>query len=266
MEIFIIKWLLLLIIGASWVTISTIIAEKVSGKLGGLIAGLPSTAAMSLLFIGITQNIDATVKATTIVPLSSGLYCFFFLAYLILSRKGFKVGLIGALVVWFIFAIVAYMLNVKEFYISVVSWIVLVSLSLFIAIKWIKIDTHSTLRNKKSTSLAFKAILSGLVISSIVLLSKIAGPVWGGIFATFPALTISTLIITSRSADIEFTRLIAKNILISTTTTIGLYAIIVRYIYPELGLLLGTIVSYLLMLIVSIPLCYMAFERLKRAK
>lgn len=266
METFIVKWLLSLIIGSIWVTLSTLIAEKISGKLGGLIAGLPSTAAMSLLFIGITQNTDATVKATTIVPLSSGLYCFFFLTYLILSKKGFKVGLIGALVVWFIFAIVAYLLKIDEFYISVLSWIILVSSSLFIATKWIKVDAHSAPMAKKATSLAFKAALSGLVISSIVFLSKVAGPVWGGIFATFPALTISTLIITSRSSDIEFTRLIAKNILISTTTTIGLYTIIVRYAYPEFGLLLGTIVSYMLMLIISIPLYYIVFERLKRLK
>ncbi|MBN1332071.1 DUF3147 family protein [Candidatus Dojkabacteria bacterium] len=264
MDTFILKLLLSLFVGSTWVTISTLIAERLSGKLGGLIAGLPSTAVISLLFIGLTQDIDASAKATTIVPLSSGLYSFFFLAYLVLSKRGFKVGLTGALLIWFAFALLAYILHLENFSISVITWFILVTSSLFIVIRFIKIDDMASVDTKKTTSILFKAVLSGIVIGSIVLVSKLAGPVWGGIFATFPALTISTLLIAVRSSSVEFTRLIAKNILISTTTTIGLYAIIVRYFYPEFGLVIGTIMSYLLMLIISVPLYYLVFEKLKK--
>lgn len=60
------------LVGSIWITASTIIDEKISRKLGGLIAGLPSTTIRSLLFIGITQSTDAAVQASLIVPFSSG--------------------------------------------------------------------------------------------------------------------------------------------------------------------------------------------------
>ncbi len=263
-QTFIIKWLLSLIVGSSWVTLSTMIAEKVSGKIGGLILGLPSTAVVSLLFVGITQDIDASIEAATVVPLSSGLYCFFFLTYLLLTRKGFKIALTGSLLVWFSFAVLAFLLNIKSFTISVIAWLIIVPISIFIVTKFMKIDNDLKPKKKSSSSLLFKAVVSGIVISTIVLLSKLLGAVWGGIFATFPALTISTLLITAKSGDLEFTKVIMKNVLISTTTTIGIYAIIVRFVYPEFGIYLGTLISYAIMLLISAPLYYLVFERVKK--
>ena len=107
MDPFITKWLLSLIIGSFWVVISTVIAEKISGKIGGLILGLPTTAVVSLLFIGLTQDLESVLKASKIVPFMSGFYCFFFLTYLIRSKKGFMIGLINALIIWFLFAFIA---------------------------------------------------------------------------------------------------------------------------------------------------------------
>lgn len=261
---FIIKWLLSLIVGSAWVTISTVIAEKVSGKLGGLILGLPSTAVVSILFVGITQDTDASMKAATVVPLSSGLYCFFFLTYLLLTKKGFKVALSGSLLVWFTFAVVAYLLHIENFLVSFLAWIIIVPSSIFLVTRFMKIDNDLKPKKKSSSSLLFKAIVSGIVISTIVLLSKLLGAVWGGVFATFPALTISTLLITAKSGDIDFTKVIMKNVLISTTTTIGIYAIIVRFVYPEFGIYLGTVISYIIMLLISVPLYYLVFERIKK--
>lgn len=73
MDPFIFKVLLSLLIGIVWVIVSTNIAERVSGKLGGLIVGLPSTAVISILFVGLTQGTPAALTSSMIVPYSSGL-------------------------------------------------------------------------------------------------------------------------------------------------------------------------------------------------
>ncbi|MCJ7826084.1 DUF3147 family protein [Patescibacteria group bacterium] len=263
MDPFLYKWFLSLVVGSTWITLSTIIAEKVSGKLGGLIAGLPSTAVVSLLFIGFTQGTDAAVRASLIVPFSSGLYCFFFISYLILSKKGFKQALFGSLAVWFSFAIIASFFKPQSMFISIILWLLLISSCILWTVKNIDIKEKQIPKKITSSSVWFKAILSGIVISSVVLLSKVAGPTWGGIFATFPALTISAFLITVKSGGVEFTRLLAKNILISTTTTIGLFAILTYLLYPLIGIWLGTVISYLALLLISLPLYYFVFEKLK---
>lgn len=262
---FLYKLFLSLVVGSSWVTISTIIAEKISGKLGGLITGLPSTAAISLLFVAYTQDMDAIQDATLVVPFSAGLYTYFYLTYLVATKKGFYPGLVISLIVWLFFAVLVSKMEIVNLMQSVIVWIVLVGTSLFLLIRYIHIDTSVSNVKVRKSPLGIKVVISSLVIACIVVISKLMGPVWGGILSTFPALATSTFLITYRSGGVEFTRLIAKNVMISTTTTIGLYAILVRYLYPELGLIFGTIVSYLLLLVISVPLYFFVFERLRKA-
>jgi len=263
MDDFLIKWLLSLVIGSTWVTVSTIVAEKVSGKLGGLIAGLPSTAVVSLLFIGLTQGLDPALTAAKIVPFSSGLYCFYFLTYVVLTKKGFRFGFISSLMVWFAFAFIASRIFIPNLLSSSIVWLILVTATIWWVHKYVRIDKKLIPEKIESSPLWVKALLSGLVISSVVLIGKLAGPTWGGIFATFPALTISTFLITIRSGGVEFTRLIAKNIHISTTTTISIFAILSYFLYPVLGIILGTIAAYVALMAISIPLYYLIFDKLK---
>lgn len=263
MDPFIFKVLLSLLIGIVWVIVSTNIAERVSGKLGGLIVGLPSTAVISLLFVGLTQGMPAALTSSMIVPYSSGLYCFFFVTFLLLTKKGFKIGFFSSLIVWFVFAFVAAKFPPNNLLESIIVGLILITLTIFWAVKKIHIDHKLIPKNIVSGSLWLKAIITGTVIGLIVIISKIAGPRWGGIFATFPALTISTMLITIKSGGVEFSRLIAKNVLISTTTTISIFAILCYFLYPITGVILGTIFAYIGLLIISIPLYFLFLDKIK---
>jgi len=263
MDPFITKVILSLIIGIVWVVVSTYIAERVSGKLGGLIVGLPSTAVISILFIGLTQGVTNAMIASVIVPFSSGLYCFYFITFLLLTKKGFAIGFIGSLIVWFLFATISSMYSPNSIITSVTVWLLLDTACIWWTVK--NIHINNTLIPKKiiSSPLWLKAILTGSIICLIVIIGKIAGPKWGGVFATFPALTISTFLITIKSGGVEFTRLIAKNVLISTTTTISLFAILCYFLYPITGVILGTVFAYLGLLIISFPLYFLVFDKIK---
>ncbi|MCR4277131.1 MAG: DUF3147 family protein [Candidatus Roizmanbacteria bacterium] len=263
MDLFIIKVFFSLITGIIFVVISTYLAERVSGKLGGIIVGLPSTAVISILFVGLTQGIPAAKTAAAIVPYSSGLYCFFFIVYLLTTKKDFKIGFAFSLLVWLFFAFFASFISPKNLFNSIIIGFILITLTIYWAVKKIHIN-HSLIPKKIiSSPIWLKALLTVSVIATIVVISKLAGPKWGGIFATFPALTISTILITVKSGGTEFTRLIAKNVLISTTTTISLFAIFSYFLFPLVGLILGSIFAYIGLLVVSIPLYLLIFNKLK---
>ena len=94
--------------------------------------------------------------------------------------------------------------------------------------------------------IALRALFGGAVIAFAVLMGKLGGPVLGGVFATFPAVFLSTLIITYRTGGASFSRAVTKALMVSGTISVGLYAILVRYLYPWLGLLYGTSIALVL--------------------
>ncbi|MDI9559183.1 MAG: DUF3147 family protein, partial [Pseudomonadota bacterium] len=53
-NIFVLKLILSFIVGSLWITMVTILAEKYGTRIGGLMAGLPSTILISLFFIAWT--------------------------------------------------------------------------------------------------------------------------------------------------------------------------------------------------------------------
>lgn len=241
-----IKWLLSLIVGGSWVTITTVVAERLGPKLGGLIGGMPSTALISFLFIALTQSTQAAVTATTIVPASVGFYSFFFLTYLLTTKFGFHKALALSLITWFIFAALALTIGIQSIITSISIWLILVAFSIMFVQTKVTLRPVKTIKIHYTTAMILeRALLSGLIISIAVLMAKLAGPNWGGVLSTFPALTISTLLIIRKTAGLEFTRHIMKNFMISMTMNLGIFALLVRQTYPWYGPWVGTGFSYM---------------------
>src|SRR5260221_14387282 len=85
-DLFTLKLILSFVVGGSYVIGATIVADNLGTKLGGLIAGLPSTILFGLLFIAWTQNTQASVEATTLLPAVIGVACFFLITYVYFIR------------------------------------------------------------------------------------------------------------------------------------------------------------------------------------
>ena len=79
-----------------------------------------------------------------------------------------------------------------------------------------------------------------------VLFAKLGGPVFGGIFAAFPAMFISILTVTYKTYGIDFSRAMTKPLMITGMFTIVIYAISVKYLYIITGLYIGTLLSILI--------------------
>jgi uncharacterized membrane protein (GlpM family) len=233
------------IVGSTWVTLTTVAAERFGSKVGGFIGGLPSTAVVAFFFIGLTQTPEVASQATTVFPLVYGFTGLFLVLYATLAPKGLRIALLGSLFVWFILSALVVVLDVKNFAVSLVAYGFILVASIYVLERKLKLAAAPKAEiHYLAGQIVWRAAFSGFIIAFVVFISKIAGPIFGGIFSAFPAVFISTLIIAHQSRGMEFSRAMTKPLLVTGMITIVIYSLGVRYCYPGLGLVLGTLAAY----------------------
>ncbi|MEE8420088.1 MAG: DUF3147 family protein [Dehalococcoidales bacterium] len=245
-DVFFLKLVLSFIIGGAWITLATVLAEKFGTRLGGVIAGLPSTTAVALFFIAWTQTPLIVSEATTIIPLAMGANALFVLAYSLLVRYSFWLSLAAALGLWFALSFGLVLLKFDNFPLSLAGFVVLLAFVYFILEKKSGITSEGK-KDMRYTGrqLIFRAIFSGIMIAFAVLMGKVSGPLWGGIFSIFPAVYISIIFITHLAHGKSFSLAILKVVMLSGQVNVIIYVIAARYTYLHLGLFWGTFFPYL---------------------
>ena len=244
-QIFILKLCLTFVVGGVFTTLITVIAERAGSKVGGIIGGLPTTAAISLFFIGFTQTPEIAAEASSVVLLMLGVAGLFLVVYALGAIFSFSAGISTALSVWFFLSYLTVKFEISSIKITLPVFLFLFVVSYFIIEKILKIDSSGPMKVQyNSYQLCFRATVSGLVISLAVLLAALGGPVLGGVFSAFPATSLATLTILNKSGGLALTRAITKPLLVSIMVNISVYAITVRYSYPVFGLIPGTIIAY----------------------
>jgi hypothetical protein len=251
------------VVGSLWVTIVTVVAERYGSNRGGFIGGLPSTSVFTLVFIGLNQSVKTAVAATTLVPLAFSFSCLFLFFYAIVARRGFGLGIVVSLLLWFLLAAVPIVTNFDNFVLVVVCSASICFAACLLLTKKIRLKDFPGEKLHYSTFQLFsRAMFSGFVVVSAVLLSQISGPAVGGMFSAFPAIFSSTLYITNKSKGVEFSRAITKPLMMVSSLTVIPYIIAVRYSYPVLGIGFGTVFSYLLI----VPIAYVYYRIMESKK
>jgi hypothetical protein len=232
------------LIGGAWVSLSTLAAEKFGSRVGGILAGFPSTAAIALFFIGLTQSAEIASAATTVMPMTHGVNGLFLVIYILLIRRGLFLSLLAALSVWFLNAFILSAIGIRHFELSILVWAFLFLFSFFMTEKVMTIRSTGSIRLKYSARQALlRGLFGGSVIASAVLIGKLGGPTMGGIFAIFPSIFVSTLAVTYLSGGADFSKAVAKSMLFSGLINVTLYAIVVRYLFLHVGLYWGTMIG-----------------------
>ncbi len=263
-DVFWIKLVLSFIVGGLWVTLATVAAERFGTKIGGFIGGLPSTGVVALLFIGLVQTPEIASQATTVIPLISGFLGLFMVTYVILSKISFSVGLMSALLVWFVLSSIAIFFKLENFVFSLMAFLLLLAFSCYMLEKKLKIQSYGKIKvHYYPLQIISRAFLSGSIVTFAVFMSKFGGPIWGGVFAAFPAVFTSTLIIAYRSRGIEFSRAITKTLMISGMVSVVVYSIAVRFFYIVLGLIFGTIIAYTISLLSAYAIYIFVTQKMK---
>lgn len=243
-NLFLLQLLLTFLAGSAWIYLTVLAGSRFGSKIGGFIGGLPSTALLSFFFIGLTQSPAIASRATTVFPLAIGISGMFLVVYAWLSKKSYSVGMSAALAAWFILSSLIVLLHPGSFGWNLVIYLLIMACAYYLLEKRILIRSVSDPKaGHTSQTLVLRALFGGLAIVMTVLVAKLGGPVIGGIFAAFPAMFMATLTITYRVNGIEFSRAMTKPLLVTGMITVAVYAIALRYLYPPVGLYLGTLLS-----------------------
>jgi len=260
-ESFYLLLMLSFLIGGIWVTLTSIMAEQFGSRIGGLIGGLPSTAIVAFFFIGLTQSPQTASQATTVFPLAYSVTGLFLVCYALLSKKGFITSLIGSLFLWFLLSALIILLDIDNFFISLFAYALVFLISYYILEKKLMIPPTSRVKiNYSSLQILGRAFFSGTIIAFAVLLSKAGGPIFGGVLSAFPAVFISILIISYKSRGMNFSRAMTKPLMTTGMLTVVVYGTSVRYLYPSLGLISGTVGAYIISLL-SAYISYAVFQK-----
>lgn len=252
------------LVGSIWVTLTSIVAERLGSKIGGLIGGLPSTAIVSFFFIGLTQSPQTAAIATNVFPLAYSITGLFLVFYALFSRKGFLIAIVGSLLIWFSLSALVVLFDIDNFFISLLAYALVFSISYYVLEKRLKIPSSGRTKiNTNSLQILGRAIFSGLIITFAVFMSKAGGPIFGGIFSAFPAVFISILIISYKSRGMDFSRAVTKPLMITGMLTVVAYGTAVRYLYPSLGLVAGTVGAYMISLVCAY-VSYAIFQKSER--
>ena len=92
--------------------------------------------------------------------------------------------------------------------------------------------------------IAWRAAFSGLVIAFVSGMSRVGGPVWGGVFSAFPANFTSTLVITSRSVSVDFSRSLVTPLLVSGLFNAVVFALALRCLIFSFDLVPAIALAY----------------------
>lgn len=244
-NLFIPKLILSFLAGSIWITTSTIVAEKFGTKVGGVLAGLPTTVLISFFFIGWTQNVYVVREATAIVPIIMGMNAVFVLIYILLLPKSFLLAVSGAMFSWLMFVFGLYLVEFDNFLLGFPILIFLVSICYYIPEKRMVIVPQKKRNIKYSfLQLIMRGLISGGIIASAVTIAKFGGPLLGGAFSCFPAVMTSTMIITYLAHGKSFSMAVMKILMISAPANVVAFAATLRFAIIPFGLIGGTLVSF----------------------
>jgi uncharacterized membrane protein (GlpM family) len=263
MNTFLFKLILTFVVGGTWITFSTVLAEKYGTKLGGIIAGFPTTSAIALFFIAWTQTPAFASQATTLVPIICGINAFFVVIYILLSKRNFYLALVSALIFWLVLSLLLVKINFNGFFYSILGAIIPALLAYYILEKRSNIKSEGKKIVKNTLpQLLFRAALGGFIIALAVFLAKTGGALLGSAFSAFPAVFLGTIIVTHFAHGQSFSAAVMKVTVISATFNISIYAAAVRYLYPLLGLIPGTAAAFIISLLTGFLLYLFAKKKM----
>ena len=264
---FTLKYLTYFISGSILITSITVIAERKSPKIAGILMSLPVITFLSLLFIAVSQGVNFSSKAALWNPIGAIadlVYMGLFAAgikirgYLTQGKQNVSytckndnynkikeifVGLLTGFAGYFVTIIVLSKFPVNNGWISLISlWIAAVIFYLvFKRLGEIKIEKKPII---SSNDIVLRGLFGGAVVAGVVILADSTGYIWGGLFSSFPGTITPVLVLLHLKNGKEMSNSIIKSSPIGLGAT-GLYSCMVWLLYPLYGIFVGTLASYL---------------------
>lgn len=216
------------------------ISEHFGSRLGGIISGIPSTVLVSLIFIAIISGDGAAQQAALVIPAMIAVALIFVYVFTRLFQRRIAAALLIAVLIWLMCAWLIVALHIHGILLS--AAIGVIGIGLFHQLfrdypENIKVAIKPT----RVTNL-LRMFIAGSVIALAVVMAKLSGPTWGGVFAGFPATFASMLYMLRYAHGAPFACSVARQLPLSVTST-WLFAVLFYLLVVDLGALLSTCVA-----------------------
>jgi hypothetical protein len=265
--VFPIKYLVYFISGSILITLITIIAEKKSPKIAGILMCLPVITFLSLLFMAVSQGVDFSGKAALWNPIGAIADLIFMTLFAIgikipeyLENKRQKdmfiyknhnnhkireilFGLLTGFSGYFVAILILSNFPVSNGWISLFFlWVAAVIFFwIFRRLREIQIEKEKII---SSSDIVLRGLFGGAVVAGVLILADSTGYIWGGLFSSFPGTITPVLVLLHLKNGREMSYSIIKSSPIGLSAT-GLYSCMIWLLYPLYGIIVGTLVSYL---------------------
>lgn len=232
-----------------FITLSSllIISERIGPKVAGIISGLPTGSAITILVIGINNGAEfagiSALKNLSMVPvLMLLLITFSLLGRYYAGYFSSLITVIGSIVAFSACGYIVYTANV--------DWRISVFISAICAILTHRLFLKMTITSKSKINhsrigvIFIRSAIATSLIGFLIYFSNFMGPEITGIVSAFPMTLMPLLIITRHTHGLEPTLSIIKNVPRGLISLI-VYMICVFYTFSHIGVIFGTILATL---------------------
>jgi len=256
------KYFVYFISGSILIASITVIAEKKSPKIAGILMSLPVITFLSLIFMAMSQGVDFAGHAALWNPIGAIadlVYMGFFAGgikipeYIDIKQNGkyrngsdrikeVFCGLITGFAGYFVSILILSKLSISSGWISLIFlWIAaIISYKIFRRFPYMKIAPKKIAPSK---DILFRCLFGGSTVAAVVILGDSAGYLWGGLFSSFPGTITPVLVLLHLKNGKEMSYSVIKSSPIGLSAT-GLYSCMIWFLYPLYGIFMGTLVSY----------------------
>ncbi|WP_258238455.1 hypothetical protein [Arcobacter sp. CECT 8986] len=242
MELLIIK-----AVTAVFIVISlSIIAERVSAKLSGILSGLPLGTLVVLIFFSIEHGVDYAVQASLYNMHGLLALLSFIIGYYISTFYKRRFEIFVSIIISFLFYLVAAFILSKVPVNIMFTPIAVIFIITLATIYFAKKPDNAKVINTKITfkDIFYRTVLTVVIFLLITSIPKIAPVNIAGIFSAFPSMMFPLLLIVHFNHSGNQARTILKNTP-SGLSSIVIFCVGVHFTYPILGVFLGTVVSFI---------------------
>lgn len=262
-KLFLVQLIVSFILGGSIVGLQSYVAEKVPGKISGIVLALPSTIIVNFFFLAKVLDSQEFAQILPLIPAPLGISLIFICAYIYIAKwlniflftklkqnKLNKILLIAlsaipACLIWFVFSLPFAIYKFNNFNLSLLIFIALAFITQLILNRGAnKYKAQESVHYKTSQQLG-RALFAGLMVAATVYFGKTMGPLWGGVIAMFPAAFLAAICIMHYYYNHEALFNFFRNVPLGISTLI-VYAWVAHYSFPNFGVELGTLICIII--------------------
>jgi len=233
-----------------FVLILSLLAEYFSPKVSGIISGIPTGTAIILFFYGLEQGTQFASESSVFNLVGMLSMQVFIYIYFKASIKNSKSNIVLSSVL----ATIGYLITIyflKQIHFNILTALIIPVIFIPLFSYFFKKIENTTINKKVqlgSKVLFIRALIASLVVIVITGIAKLVGPEWAGLLSAFPTTLFPLILIIHLSYGKEQVHTIIKNVP-KGQWGMTIYIVSLFFLYPLLGVYLGTIISYSLVIL-----------------